>query len=85
MSSCTVKIIFFPSFTCHLSLYPLLRLSIVVCLCVCVCAGVMYGMTAGEYLPWERELQSGLWLESLANEEDTGIFKGSDACGCVWL
>ncbi|XP_051726800.1 protein-methionine sulfoxide oxidase mical3a isoform X29 [Ctenopharyngodon idella] len=30
---------------------------------------------AGEYLPWERELQSGLWLESLANEEDTGIFK----------
>lgn len=48
-----------------------------------VCAGVMYGMTAGEYLPWERELQSGLWLESLANEEDTGIFKGSDACGCL--
>lgn len=42
-------------------------------------------MTAGEYLPWERELQSGLWLESLANEEDTGNFKGSDACGCVWL
>jgi len=36
-------------------------------------------------LPWERELQSGLWLENLTNEEDTGKFKGSDACGCVWL
>ncbi|XDV29057.1 hypothetical protein PO909_032236 [Leuciscus waleckii] len=33
---------------------------------------------AGEYLPWERELQSGLWLESLANEEDTGNFKAGN-------
>ncbi|XP_050991402.1 protein-methionine sulfoxide oxidase mical3a isoform X4 [Labeo rohita] len=30
---------------------------------------------AGEYFPWDRELQSGLWLENLTNEEDTGIFK----------
>ncbi|KAF4101200.1 hypothetical protein G5714_017632 [Onychostoma macrolepis] len=30
---------------------------------------------AGEYFPWDRELQSGLWLENLANEEDTSIFK----------
>ncbi|KAK7160457.1 hypothetical protein R3I93_008185 [Phoxinus phoxinus] len=35
-------------------------------------------MTAGEYLPWERELQSGLWLENLANEEDTGNFKAGN-------
>nr|XP_055030892.1 protein-methionine sulfoxide oxidase mical3a isoform X3 [Misgurnus anguillicaudatus] len=25
----------------------------------------------GDYLPWETELQSGLWLENLANEEET--------------
>ncbi|XP_052386950.1 protein-methionine sulfoxide oxidase mical3a isoform X20 [Carassius gibelio] len=30
---------------------------------------------AGEYFPWDRELQSGLWLENLTNEEDTGVFK----------
>ncbi|XP_016321322.1 protein-methionine sulfoxide oxidase mical3a-like isoform X1 [Sinocyclocheilus anshuiensis] len=30
---------------------------------------------AGEYFPWDRELQSGLWLKNLANEEDTGVFK----------
>ncbi|XP_041967312.1 protein-methionine sulfoxide oxidase mical3a isoform X16 [Alosa sapidissima] len=29
----------------------------------------------GEYCPWERELQSGLWLESLADEEDICTFK----------
>nr|XP_055030888.1 protein-methionine sulfoxide oxidase mical3a isoform X1 [Misgurnus anguillicaudatus]XP_055030889.1 protein-methionine sulfoxide oxidase mical3a isoform X1 [Misgurnus anguillicaudatus]XP_055030890.1 protein-methionine sulfoxide oxidase mical3a isoform X1 [Misgurnus anguillicaudatus] len=29
----------------------------------------------GDYLPWETELQSGLWLENLANEEETGVFK----------
>ncbi|XP_060734140.1 protein-methionine sulfoxide oxidase mical3a isoform X27 [Tachysurus vachellii] len=29
----------------------------------------------GEYYPWERELQSGLWLENLKDEEDTGTFK----------
>ncbi|KAG1929442.1 F-actin-monooxygenase MICAL3 [Pimephales promelas] len=33
---------------------------------------------AGEYLPWERELQSGLWLENLTNEEDTGKFKAGN-------
>uniref|UniRef100_A0A671SEL8 F-actin monooxygenase n=1 Tax=Sinocyclocheilus anshuiensis TaxID=1608454 RepID=A0A671SEL8_9TELE len=30
---------------------------------------------AGEYFPWDRELQAGLWFENLTNEEDTGIFK----------
>ncbi|XP_055789922.1 protein-methionine sulfoxide oxidase mical3a-like isoform X6 [Salvelinus fontinalis] len=29
----------------------------------------------GEYCPWERELQSGIWLENLKDEEDTGTFK----------
>ncbi|XP_078138967.1 protein-methionine sulfoxide oxidase mical3a [Centroberyx gerrardi] len=30
----------------------------------------------GEYCPWERELQSGLWLEKyLTDEEDVGTFK----------
>ncbi|XP_072551010.1 protein-methionine sulfoxide oxidase mical3a isoform X7 [Salminus brasiliensis] len=29
----------------------------------------------GEYCPWERELQSGVWLENLTDEEDTGTFK----------
>ncbi|XP_051512716.1 protein-methionine sulfoxide oxidase mical3a isoform X2 [Myxocyprinus asiaticus] len=30
---------------------------------------------AGEYFPWQREIQSGLWLENLTDEEDTGRFK----------
>ncbi|XP_072566423.1 protein-methionine sulfoxide oxidase mical3a-like isoform X4 [Paramormyrops kingsleyae] len=29
----------------------------------------------GEYCPWERELQSGLWLESWADEEETGVLE----------
>ncbi|XP_015208647.2 protein-methionine sulfoxide oxidase mical3a isoform X25 [Lepisosteus oculatus] len=29
----------------------------------------------GEYCPWDRELQLGLWLENLKDEEDTGTFK----------
>ncbi|XP_064011824.1 F-actin-monooxygenase MICAL3 isoform X15 [Pogoniulus pusillus] len=29
----------------------------------------------GEYCPWEKELQQGLWLQHLSNEEDTGTFK----------
>uniref|UniRef100_UPI0037E7C7F6 protein-methionine sulfoxide oxidase mical3a isoform X6 n=1 Tax=Semicossyphus pulcher TaxID=241346 RepID=UPI0037E7C7F6 len=30
----------------------------------------------GDYCPWDRELQSGLWLEKyLADEEDVGTFK----------
>lgn len=29
------------------------------------------------------ELHSGLWLESLVDEEDTGTFKGSTGHGCV--
>ncbi|XP_056334586.1 protein-methionine sulfoxide oxidase mical3a isoform X2 [Danio aesculapii] len=33
---------------------------------------------AGDYFPWERELQSGLWLENLANEEDVSVFKAKN-------
>ncbi|XP_071199944.1 protein-methionine sulfoxide oxidase mical3a-like isoform X12 [Salvelinus alpinus] len=29
----------------------------------------------GEYCPWEQELQSGIWLENLQDEEDTCRFK----------
>lgn len=36
----------------------------------------MCGVTEGDYLPWQCELQLGLWLENLAHEEDTGVFKG---------
>lgn len=51
----------------------------------CVCtrvSGVLYGCVVpsaveGEYCPWERELQQGLWLQHLSNEEDTGTFKGT--------
>nr|XP_034982850.1 F-actin-monooxygenase MICAL3 isoform X14 [Zootoca vivipara] len=32
----------------------------------------------GEYYPWERELQQGLWLQRLSNEEDTGTFKAGN-------
>ncbi|NXW42364.1 MICA3 monooxygenase, partial [Nyctiprogne leucopyga] len=32
----------------------------------------------GEYCPWERELQEGLWLDRLSNEEDTGTFKAGN-------
>ncbi|NXX84075.1 MICA3 monooxygenase, partial [Urocolius indicus] len=32
----------------------------------------------GEYCPWERELQEGLWLQRLSNEEDTGTFKAGN-------
>ncbi|XP_071623428.1 F-actin-monooxygenase MICAL3 isoform X2 [Heliangelus exortis] len=32
----------------------------------------------GEYCPWERELQEGLWLERLSNEEDTGTYKAGN-------
>ncbi|XP_055789920.1 protein-methionine sulfoxide oxidase mical3a-like isoform X4 [Salvelinus fontinalis] len=28
----------------------------------------------GEYCPWERELQSGIWLENLKDEEDTARY-----------
>lgn len=43
-------------------------------------------LAEGDYCPWDRELQSGLWLEKyLTDEEDVGTFKGSSrtACGCV--
>ncbi|KYO36635.1 hypothetical protein Y1Q_0024320 [Alligator mississippiensis] len=32
----------------------------------------------GEYCPWERELQQGLWLQHLSNEEDMGTFKAGN-------
>ncbi|NXG69842.1 MICA3 monooxygenase, partial [Baryphthengus martii] len=32
----------------------------------------------GEYCPWEKELQQGLWLQRLPNEEDTGTFKAGN-------
>ncbi|NWQ78342.1 MICA3 monooxygenase, partial [Columbina picui] len=32
----------------------------------------------GEYWPWEKELQQGLWLQRLSNEEDTGTFKAGN-------
>ncbi|XP_038010614.1 F-actin-monooxygenase MICAL3 isoform X25 [Motacilla alba alba] len=31
----------------------------------------------GEYNPWERELQQGLWLQRLSDEEDSGTHKGT--------
>lgn len=30
----------------------------------------------GEYCPWERELQQGLWLQRISDEETVGTFKG---------
>ncbi|XP_077196783.1 F-actin-monooxygenase MICAL3 isoform X9 [Paroedura picta] len=32
----------------------------------------------GEYCPWQCELQQGLWLQRLSNEEDTGTFKAGN-------
>ncbi|KPP76762.1 protein-methionine sulfoxide oxidase MICAL3-like [Scleropages formosus] len=32
-------------------------------------------VTEGEYCPWERELQSGLWLEDLLEEEEMGTME----------
>ncbi|XP_069717367.1 F-actin-monooxygenase MICAL3 isoform X4 [Phaenicophaeus curvirostris] len=32
----------------------------------------------GEYCPWESELQQGLWLQRLSNEEDMGTFKAGN-------
>ncbi|XP_078529734.1 F-actin-monooxygenase MICAL3 isoform X5 [Lissotriton helveticus] len=32
----------------------------------------------GEYCPWDRELQQGLWLQHLSDEEDTGKFKAGN-------
>lgn len=63
-----------------------LSLSLSFCLSItCVCkrvSGVIYGCVVpsaveGEYCPWEKELQQGLWLQHLSNEEDTGTFKGT--------
>ena len=65
-----------------------------VCLCVYVylfCVVFLLGLclpllAEGDYCPWDRELQLGLWLEKyLTDEEDVGTFKGSSrpACRCV--
>lgn len=57
------------------------------CLCVCVCVFLLLGLrlpllAEGDYCPWNRELQSGLWLEKyLTDEEDVGTFKGSS----LWM
>ncbi|XP_064510559.1 F-actin-monooxygenase MICAL3 isoform X4 [Pseudopipra pipra] len=32
----------------------------------------------GEYNPWERELQQGLWLQRLSDEEDSGTYKAGN-------
>ncbi|NXP29400.1 MICA3 monooxygenase, partial [Scytalopus superciliaris] len=32
----------------------------------------------GEYDPWERELQQGLWLQRLSDEEDSGTYKAGN-------
>ncbi|XP_015272051.1 PREDICTED: protein-methionine sulfoxide oxidase MICAL3-like [Gekko japonicus] len=32
----------------------------------------------GEYYPWQSELQQGLWLQHLSNEEDSGTFKAGN-------
>lgn len=53
----------------------------IACVCTCV-SGVIYGCVVpsaveGEYCPWESELQQGLWLQRLSDEEDTGTFKGT--------
>ncbi|XP_027521486.1 F-actin-monooxygenase MICAL3 isoform X1 [Corapipo altera] len=32
----------------------------------------------GEYNPWERELQQGLWLQHLSDEEDSGTYKAGN-------
>lgn len=65
-----------------LSLSFLLSLSLH-CLCMYTrVSDVIYGCVVpsaveGEYCPWEKELQQGLWLQRLSNEEDTGTFKGT--------
>lgn len=33
----------------------------------------------GEYSPWERELQQGLWLHRITDEDTVGTFKGIPA------
>ncbi|NXM27520.1 MICA3 monooxygenase, partial [Oxyruncus cristatus] len=32
----------------------------------------------GEYNPWERELQQGLWLQRLSDEEESGTYKAGN-------
>lgn len=53
--------------------------------CVCTrvpgakCGCVLPSAVEGEYNPWERELQQGLWLQRLSDEEDSGTHKGTRA------
>lgn len=67
---------------------PLSSICVHLCMCIFVLLGLCLPLLAeGDYCPWNRELQSGLWLEKfLTDEEDVGTFKGSSsrtACGCV--
>lgn len=69
-----------PSFSSSLSMFVFF-LSVFFYLGLCLPL-----LAEGDYCPWDRELQSGLWLEKhLTDEEDvTGTFKGScGACGCL--
>lgn len=52
--------------------------------CVCThcvsgvkCGCVLPSAVEGEYNPWERELQQGLWLQRLSDEEDSGTHQGT--------
>lgn len=54
--------------------------------CVCTrvsgvkCGCVPPSAVEGEYNPWERELQQGLWLQRLSDEEDSGTRQGTQHC-----
>lgn len=80
--------LFFPSSL----LFHMSNVFVCECVCVCICVhvlGIFLPLLAeGDYCPWDKELQSGLWLEKyLTDEEDIGTFKGSSrsACGCVCI
>lgn len=69
---------------CDSSILLFLFVHVFVFLYVLFYLGICLPLLAeGDYCPWDRELQSGLWLEKhLTDEEDVGTFKGScSACG----
>lgn len=84
--------LFSVSFMCGITVSDLsvilssLSSSVHVLFCLFFYWGICLSLLAeGDYCPWDRELQSGLWLEKhLTDEEDIGTFKGScSACGCL--